>query len=1625
MSKSIRIRTKPGGDDSYVSVNLTQDFDQLKVLSLSIDQEDIYRSFESNYGVVAGRIDINNGFGLKNAKVSIFIPLDDKDKQNEVKRALYPYETVTDRNENGVRYNLLPNQQQNKNHTPTGTFPSKRQILDNNILVEIYDKYYKYTTSTNDAGDFMFFGVPVGEQQIFIDIDVSDIGFLSVRPYDLIAKGKSEEDFVDRFTFKSSNYLDNLPQIINASSVINVLPFWADDLEEGRKIGITRFDYSVTEYELTPTAMFMGSMFSDNENDSLSKNCRPRKKMGQMNELVTGEGVLEAITRTSSGDIVKSKDIPTDAIDENGNWAVQLPMNIRKVITDENGALIPSPDGKTGIATEADYRFRISMGSDNSIGRKRTRAKMLVPNMTNNYKFGEYSGQELIDAQTAGEPIFKINEQLSYFDEDNDPTIQYNYLEDFYTFRWNKIYTVRQYIPRYQPNGNESPSQKNFIGFKQILDGNGVNKIPYNRLFTKINVLYSFLCFLLTLFAFFVGFVNSIIQLINNIFSNICEFRIPIPCLDFEVGSENYQQTVITYDIRKRKEDGKCGYTGTTTSYSTPHKNQKAKGTCTLVKENTVPPTPTISDDRVGCNGENYKYIANKRTTTEDCKPDGGVDCKKCKETYYEGDESKPYKGLSATPFGWCIRVCYYFEWKWSCPIRGLCNSCSNDNDCNGTGRDGDGECRKPEELTGSVFKYKWESNEKTDQGDCPDRSVFTTSGTLPSECDGLGLAKNTKYFVSGGKTGKKEEACDYLPEGYGHTNDQKSEAITKAKNAAEEHLDDKDKKLDVFKCDTVTGDKPCNCKKGTKIPNVTIGCLRRITGAGTLTNLKADDTCKVNGGVGRGINEFCCNGCEECNDFGKEEYYKQKFNDGTETPTEDNKLVYQCTKNCLGDKCCEKIAPVTLKCSEEPGSDVSPAIYSFGNCGADDLITNCLSCKGVYFSPISNWVACQLEGIATSLGMLDFEFYNDWMNGSLYFPLIKRKVKIKRGRKGKRGQGQVKKDVFCDYDCDGSDPDYQTPDEVNLWSIRIRGGGKMTYEFENDLETCKVTIPRRVSARQWYDTEEKAQKAIAFEGYRDGDVTVPCSFTLYDWCQKEGNVCDDEAIFAGNENKKIILKQKTVDGPHGKPKYLKTGVDSDGDGINDVTVWKNFGGHGHHKNKCKKNYLIERLEYTKTDLSDCVAKNVGPTFEDGFITGAIPVESSNGAANPSSDSDCVLSCGAQGTAACTNACKCDGEYNNKAIYHGLVKEEDNELYYASITESSDSQFENKFYKKNMIFPTNITELGSSVTCDIDEAPFIIDELETTTYQVSEEDLAVKGGAGTDSDPIKLKEKESNINLRAYVDFGCDGVRCMNVRSSLVTAQVGSELFDLNDTGLECNTCSSYTDVDTDIRQYFCRRFSTFIPSLSSNGEEITDMKVNYVRPGSSQGENYYEPYNDDTELKCSEHDGDNKKAVLIDDEGNKGDTFDIDYELNDGDPITPGDKCGYWADGTLSTQRDVKYFYAMDASSRSKNDLKNYPFDGSKLGEDAEEGATILVEDIKGISPFTTQTPYFFYFGLVPGKTALNKLVGKYFSDKINSETLDDISEGPPTGNDPKAGDEKISPDAIIGSCLKLNSYE
>ncbi len=153
MSNSYRIRTQVGVDKS-IKVNLEQEFESLEILSLKILQSDIYARQCSDYGVIVGRITANNGYGIPNCKVSIFIPLTSEDEVNLVTTELYPYKTLSELNDDGIRYNLLPYTQQHGGHVPTGTFPTREDVLTNPQVQEVYDKYYKYSVQTNEKSSF-------------------------------------------------------------------------------------------------------------------------------------------------------------------------------------------------------------------------------------------------------------------------------------------------------------------------------------------------------------------------------------------------------------------------------------------------------------------------------------------------------------------------------------------------------------------------------------------------------------------------------------------------------------------------------------------------------------------------------------------------------------------------------------------------------------------------------------------------------------------------------------------------------------------------------------------------------------------------------------------------------------------------------------------------------------------------------------------------------------------------------------------------------------------------------------------------------------------------------------------------------------------------------------------------------------------------------------------------------------------------------------------------------------------------------------------------------------------------------------------------------------------------------
>ena len=541
MPKSYRIRTEVGKDKA-IQVSLEQDFEYLEILSLKILQNDIYTRVCSDYGVVVGRISVNNGTGLPNCKVSIFIPLSDEDENNAIISELYPYKNLNDVNDEGYRYNLLPYTKSHGGHRPTGTFPTRNDVLTNQTLIEVYDKYYKFTAKTNDSGDFMIFGVPLGTQTIHIDVDLSDIGEFSMTPQDLVRIGLATESQVSGTEFKTSSNLGELPQILQFNRIIEVFPLWGQP--EVCTLGITRSDFDLTEeasITLEPAAVFMGSIFSNQDKRAVKRRCRVNRKLGNLCQLIAGPGEILAIRQTigldSSGrPVLEEFQIGEGGkvIDDNGAWLVDLPMNMDFVYTNEFGERTFSSDPKVGVPTKAKYRFKVKWEQPQTLQGKVKRASFLVPNVKewgwSSSGIDPYTNEGTSDnscSAPSGSPPIEVSGSYAFSLDWNDygttDMIQEAIkCEDrFFEFNYNKVYTVAELISEYRSNSGN----KKFIAVRDVLDEtceNTNNPFPVNDAIFQFDIIY----LLFSIVALIVKPILIIILFISHIVAwVICKIK--------------------------------------------------------------------------------------------------------------------------------------------------------------------------------------------------------------------------------------------------------------------------------------------------------------------------------------------------------------------------------------------------------------------------------------------------------------------------------------------------------------------------------------------------------------------------------------------------------------------------------------------------------------------------------------------------------------------------------------------------------------------------------------------------------------------------------------------------------------------------------------------------------------------------------------------------------------------------------------------------------------------------------------------------------------------------------------------------------------------------------------------
>ena len=488
---------------------MKQDYDFLELLTLKLRQKDAYRLHSSNYGVIIGRVLANDAFGIPNAKLSIFIERDENDPTDM--ELIYPYKEVTTKDKEGRRYNILPDYSDDDCYRVVGTFPNKRLVLDDDTYLEVYDKYWKYTTVTNNAGDYMIFGVPTGSVTVHVDIDLSDIGVLSQRPSDFEYKGYNLSMFDSPTQFKESTNLDNLAQLFSQNRSVFVYPFWGD--ADNGIASITRADIQI-QYKFEPTCVFMGSIVSDNEGHAIGHKCAPDVENGMNDQLVAGNGTIEMIRKTTDGLVEEYQIQGNQLINENGVWCYQIPMNLDYIGTDEYGNIVPTDNPNKGIPTRTQVRFRFSKNETSDEGFSRHTAKYLVPM---NPIFSEE--KEIPTIQDKGSEIEKM-----YTFGSATP------LSCFRDLYWNNVYSVKNYIPKTQVA--HRAYSKNYCALKGSNLAEDQNPIPFNKLRVDLPFLYMIVCIIYTMIVYIIWFINFFIictvDVVLGVLWSIKNFKLPL-----------------------------------------------------------------------------------------------------------------------------------------------------------------------------------------------------------------------------------------------------------------------------------------------------------------------------------------------------------------------------------------------------------------------------------------------------------------------------------------------------------------------------------------------------------------------------------------------------------------------------------------------------------------------------------------------------------------------------------------------------------------------------------------------------------------------------------------------------------------------------------------------------------------------------------------------------------------------------------------------------------------------------------------------------------------------------------------------------------------------------------------
>lgn len=202
--------------DYFVSVGISRSYETLNTLSVHNNLIGETPRLEAPTGVLFGRLEALQKIRDENGQ-KVRIPLANVPVAVFNSSEEFPSVSSTDQDGNRLILNLKENSQQGM-YFNIESFDTDQEFLKDNSTLDSIPEKYRYTSFTNERGEFAIFDIPVGEQVFVFEVDLLKQG---------LSKDEVSLNFFN-YPVEEDPIVDNIPHFLFRQIPVNIVPSWGD-----------------------------------------------------------------------------------------------------------------------------------------------------------------------------------------------------------------------------------------------------------------------------------------------------------------------------------------------------------------------------------------------------------------------------------------------------------------------------------------------------------------------------------------------------------------------------------------------------------------------------------------------------------------------------------------------------------------------------------------------------------------------------------------------------------------------------------------------------------------------------------------------------------------------------------------------------------------------------------------------------------------------------------------------------------------------------------------------------------------------------------------------------------------------------------------------------------------------------------------------------------------------------------------------------------------------------------------------------------------------------------------------------------------------------------------------------